>query len=106
MENLIHRAENSCPEARFPAFWGPGHDWVPDQTHGGNLMMILSTMLMQYEDEKILLLPAWPKEWDVHFKLHAPRNTTVEGRILNGQLTDLKVIPEERRKDVKVMDLQ
>lgn len=23
--------------SRFPAFWGPHHDWVPDQPHGGKL---------------------------------------------------------------------
>ena len=28
---------------------------------------------------QILLLPAWPNEWDVDFKLHAPYKTTLEG---------------------------
>ena len=36
-------------------------------------MQMLQAMLLQYEDEKILLFPTWPKEWDVEFKLHAPR---------------------------------
>ena len=40
------------------------------------------------------------KPYDASFKLHAPKNTTVEGRVENGKLTDLKVTPESRRKDV------
>jgi hypothetical protein len=29
-------------------------------------------MLMQTVGRKILLLPAWPKNWNADFKLHAP----------------------------------
>ena len=58
--------------SRFPAFYGPNYDWVPDQDHGSVAEMALQTMLMQTSGERILLFPAWPKEWDVQFKLHAP----------------------------------
>ena len=51
----------------------------------------------------IRLLPAWPNDWDSDFKLHAPYNTTVEGRVKGGSLLELKVTPESRRKDVIVM---
>jgi hypothetical protein len=60
-------------------------------------------MLMQVDGKKIYLFPAWPKEWDVHFKLHAPYQTTVEGTLKNGKLIDLKVVPESRKTDIKVM---
>jgi hypothetical protein len=49
-----------------------------------------------------MLFPAWPKAWDVDFKLHAPKNTTVECRLENGEITKLKVVPETRSKDVVV----
>ncbi|MCB7130139.1 MAG: hypothetical protein J3T61_11445, partial [Candidatus Brocadiales bacterium] len=62
-------------------------------------------MLLQYDDEKILLAPTWPKEWDVDFKLHAPLSTTVEGTYRNGKIERLKVTPESRAKDV-VIELQ
>ena len=52
--------------------------------------------------DKIALLPAWPKEWDVSFKLHAPKNTTVECRVKEGQIVELVVTPESRRKDVEI----
>lgn len=85
---------------RFPAFWGPGFDWTPDHNWGGSGMIGMQEMLLQTDDKKIFLFPAWPKEWDVHFKLHAPYNTTVEATIKNGKMESLIVEPEERRKDV------
>lgn len=85
---------------RFPAFWGPGFDWTPDHNWGGSGMIGLQEMLMQVDGKKIYLYPAWPKEWDVHFKLYAPYQTTVEGQLKNGKLIVLKVSPESRRADV------
>ena len=88
---------------RFPTFWGPGHDWVPDHNWGGSGMIGLQEMLMQCFGDKITLFPAWPKEWNVEFKLHAPNNTTVECCLKNGEITNLKVSPESRSKDVIIL---
>ena len=88
---------------RFPAFWGPGYDWTPDHNWGGSGMIGLQEMLLQTNGEQILLFPAWPKEWNVHFKLHAPGETTVEATLKNGKVTDLKVLPESRKKDIVIM---
>lgn len=87
---------------RFPAFWGPGYDWAPDHNWGGAGMIGLQEMLLQTHDRKIYLLPAWPKQWDVHFKLHAPYQTTVECTVKDGKVTELEVTPEARRADVEV----
>jgi hypothetical protein len=89
---------------RFPAFWGPGFDWVPDHNWGGSGMIGLQDMLLQTDGQRILLFPAWPKNIDVHFKLHAPYNTTVEAELKDGEVILLKVTPEERRKDVEQMN--
>ena len=103
---IIDKLSNTtAPQARFPAFFGPGHDWVPDHNWGGSGMVGLQEMLMAadpYGDGKIYLLPAWPKEWNVSFKLHAPQQTTVEATVKNGKLAELKVTPESRRKDVVI----
>jgi hypothetical protein len=88
---------------RFPAFWGPGFDWVPDHNWGGSGMIGLQEMLLQTDDKKIFLFPAWPKDRDVHFKLHAPYNTTVEAELRAGKIILLKVQPEARKADVVVM---
>ncbi|MVM35325.1 hypothetical protein GO755_35210 [Spirosoma sp. HMF4905] len=85
---------------RFPTFWGPGFDWTPDHNWGGSAMIGLQEMLMQTDGKTIRLLPAWPADWNATFKLHAPYNTTVEGRVVNGKLENLKVTPQERAKDV------
>jgi hypothetical protein len=85
---------------RFPAFWGPGFDWTPDHNWGGSGMIGLQEMLLQADDRKIYLLPAWPTDWDVHFKLHAPYQTTVEATVKDGKLQQVIVLPAEREKDI------
>lgn len=95
--NLLKMANS---DRRFPAFWGPGFDWVPDHNWGGSGMVGMQEMLLQEADGKIYLFPAWPKDWNVHFKLHATQNTTVEVELVNGKLKVLNVIPEERKKDI------
>ena len=49
-----------------------------------------------------LQLPGWPCQWDVHFKLRAPRNTTVEGVWKGGKLLNLTVVPAWRMPWVQV----
>jgi alpha-L-fucosidase 2 len=97
---LVGRAKNKHEGSRFPAFWGPNYDWIPDQDHGGVLLKALQAMLMQTDGRKIYLLPAWPKDWDVDFKLHAPYQTVLEGRVRNGKIVDLEVWPPSRKKDI------
>lgn len=87
---------------RFPAFWGPGFDWTPDHNWGGSGMIGLQDMLLQTNEKEIYLFPAWPKEKDVHFKLHAPYQTIVEAKLKNGNVEFIKVTPQLRGKDVKI----
>lgn len=70
---------------RFPAFWGPGFDWSPDHNWGGSGMIGLQEMLLQETpDGQLLLFPAWPREWDVRFRLHATGGRVVEATMKNG----------------------
>jgi len=89
--------------SRFPAFWGPNYDYIPDQCHGGVAMAALQAIMLQSDGRKIFLLPACPAGWDVEFKLHAPYQTTVECVYRNGRIESLKVTPEERARDVVLM---
>ena len=98
--NLLKMANS---ERRFPAFWGPGFDWVPDHNWGGSGMIGMQDMLLQESNGSILLFPAWPKNWNVHFKLHATQNTTVEAKLENGKLEIIKVVPESRKKDIQIL---
>ncbi len=101
-KQILHKVRNSHRNFRFPAMWGPNFDWLPYQDHGGNILLTLQHMILNADGDKIYVLPAWPKDWNLHFKLHAPRRTTVEGRVRDGRLVELKVTPAERRKDVQV----
>ncbi|TKG97327.1 hypothetical protein EYV94_02535 [Puteibacter caeruleilacunae] len=100
--NLVKRASTFDKKMRFPAFWGPNYDWTPDQDHGGVMMKAFQSMLLQADpySKKIYLTPAWPKDWNASFKLQAPYKTTLEGKVVNGELQELKVFPEERRNDI------
>jgi hypothetical protein len=90
---------------RFPGFFGSPHDWCPDYDGAGNMANTLQEMLLQPGvNGKLLLFPAWPKDWDVSFKLHAPGKTTVECEFNGGKITRLKVIPAAREKDVILPD--
>jgi hypothetical protein len=102
---IYKMANIEAPQARFPAFFGPGHDWLPDHNWGGAGMTGIQEMLMAadpYGDGKIYLLTSWPKEWDVDFKLYAPQQTTVEAVVREGKLVSLKVNPESRIKEIVV----
>lgn len=86
---------------RFPAFWGPGHDYVPDHNWGGSGMCGLQEMLLQNFAGKIYLLPAWPKDIDVQFKLWVENNTYIEASYQGGELT-YTVSDELRKKDIVI----
>ncbi|MBQ3698791.1 MAG: hypothetical protein II886_02680 [Prevotella sp.] len=82
---------------RFPAFWGPGYDWTPDHNWGGSAMTALQEMLMQEAADTIYLFPAWPRRWDVRFRLHASGGTVVEAELLGGKVVRQKVTPATRK---------
>jgi hypothetical protein len=99
---VVKRARSKHAASRFPVFWGPNYDWVPDQDHGSVLLKAVQAMLVQTDGRQIHVLPAWPQEWNVEFKLRAAYNTTISGQVDRGKLVRLEVQPESRRKDVKV----
>jgi len=85
---------------RFPVMWGPNFDWIPDQDHGNNILTTMQRMVLQADGNKLYVMPAWPKNWNVTFKLHAPGNTTVAGTVRDGKLVSLEVTPQSRAADV------
>jgi hypothetical protein len=93
------------PRLKFPAFWIQKNDYAPDEDNGGNGEMGLQQMIMQTNGKKILLLPAWPKEWEGDFKLNAPYRTTVQGTISHGKIINLVVTPKERAADIIDMSI-
>jgi len=73
---------------RFPAFWPPGFDWAPDHNRGGAGMIGLQEMLLQEAPNgELILFAAWPRQWNVRFRLHATGGRTVEAEMKNGLIT-------------------
>lgn len=105
-EFLVNRASTYDKKSRFPAFWGPNYDWVPDQDHGGVLMKAFQSMLLQPDpySQKLYLTPAWPENWNAEFKLHAPYKTVITGKVVNGKMEEFQVIPESRKNDIIVVN--
>lgn len=99
----VVQAFSSYGAQRFLWFWLQNNDWIPDMDNGGGGMTTLQLMLMQCDGQRIQLLPAWPKDWTANFKLHAPFQTTVEGHVEAGKITNLKVTPKERAEDVLIL---
>ncbi len=54
-------------------------------------------------DLRILL--AWPDDWEAKYKMHAPRNITMEISAKNGEIESLSVLPENRKSDVVLKKL-
>ena len=88
------------PGFRFPFF--SAEAGMADEAAAeafSNLAAGAQFALLQPGDDaqaSIVLLPGWPCQWDVHFKLHAPLQTVVEGVWAGGALASLTVTPPER----------
>jgi hypothetical protein len=95
---IVEKLSNQKSQVRFPAFFGPGHDWLPDHNWGGSAMTGLQEMLVAadpLESKPALLLPAWPNEWEVAFKLHVANPAIIVGHYRNGRLVDFCTEPSK-----------
>ena len=64
-------------------------------------------LLSPLDDAKrgMLIFPTFPtQQWDVRFKLHAPKNTVIEASCQGGKLEYLIVTPPQRAADMTVMN--
>ena len=84
-------------------------DYEPSADHLAVHNAALQYMLLALHDDSddaVTVLPAWPCSWDVDFRLHAPRNTTVELSFRDGRVANLTVTPSARTKAVHVAKCQ
>lgn len=101
-DGLVRRFRIATPMCRFPLYGREGPDSCPDFDHFGAGAVALQRMLVQEAGDKILLLPAWPTDWDADFKLHLMRRTVLRGTVKDGQLVAWDIEPRSRKKDVVV----
>ena len=105
-EGLIHRFRHASTQCRFPMYGSAGPDSCPDFDHFGSGATALQRMLVQEAGDKILLLPAWPVDWDADFRLHLAGQTVIRGKVVDGKLADWSIEPAGRKKDVIVYEPQ
>ena len=103
---IIEKLSDKNANLKFPAFFGPGHDWIPDHNWGGSGMIALQNMLVYNDQSQIYLFPAWPKEWNVRFRLHGFAKTVVECNYQNGKAVELDVSPVSGKKNLKIMTMK
>jgi len=106
---LIRRFRWATHALRFPIYGSELTDGIPDLDHFGCGSIALQRMLVQESDisnskSKIYLLPAWPAEWDVDFKLHLQGGVVLTGIVKDGKLQKWDISPSARRADVVVCD--
>lgn len=90
--SVVPRLTTKSAYARFPSFWGPSFDWIPDQDQGGSAAHALQLMLLQRRGDQLYTFAAWPKEWGVEFRLHASVQTVVEGSYQPGEAPQARVM--------------
>jgi hypothetical protein len=101
-KGLVTRARKASKLCRFPMWGDESPDSCPDFDQLGAGSVALQRMIVQEEAGKIVLLPAWPANWDADFKLHLARGAVLTGVVKNGKLAAWDVQPESRRKEVVV----
>ncbi|MDY7396321.1 glycosyl hydrolase 53 family protein [Aureibaculum sp. 2210JD6-5] len=62
-------------------------------------MIGLQEMVLQTDGNDIRVLPAWPEEWQVDFKLYAPHNTVVSANYYKN-INKMDIFPGHRKEDV------
>jgi len=95
----LARFADAASSGRYPLRRGGGID-LSALAEG---MTGLHAMLIASEPDakgRIFLLPAWPRQWDVTFRVRAPGGTIVDGVVEGGKLARLVTTPVERRDDI------
>jgi len=105
-DGLVHRFRIASTMCRFPLYGREGPDSCPDFDHFGSGATALQRMLVQEAGGKVLLLPAWPADWDVDFRLHLSGTTALTGTVKDGKLLRWDINPPTRKKDVVVCQSQ
>ena len=103
---LVHRFRKASTMCRFPLYGEETPDSCPDFDHFGAGSIALQRMIAQEAGDRILLLPAWPANWDADFKLRLMRGAVLTGTVKEGKLVAWDIQPASRKKDVAVCQPQ
>jgi len=86
---------------RFANHWGADFTRLPDAvTKTGSSDVDLRKLLAVADDKRITLLPGWPENRDVGFRLALPGNVRVEGLYAGRDFKSIEVWPKQRTGSV------
>eukprot|EP01084_Bolivina_argentea_P274705 468275_1 len=109
-QKMVVSRANSAKQGlswKWNGFTGHFQDYYPSLDHLEFMRTAIHYMLIQnnFDTKEIYILPTWPCQWAVRFKLHARLNTVVtvdyDG---NGHLNEFIVEPSERKSDAKFVN--
>jgi hypothetical protein len=105
IRNALKRAGNDAKKflaatdnsSRFPTFWGANFERMP----GKNAVVdpiypMLRGMLVRADSEAINLLPDWPNDRNVTFRVALPENVRVQCRYADEDFKSIEVWPKQR----------
>ncbi len=92
MKHVVRQVDMVDENALFPAFFGPNADETPDQDHGCMTALSIIFMLLQNQENGYVVFPAWPKEWNVRFRLPVDDKLFIYGEQVDGE----RKVREER----------
>ncbi|MFP6872284.1 MAG: DUF5703 domain-containing protein [Verrucomicrobiales bacterium] len=92
---------NNQGKARFPRFWGADYSRLPaEQADIDSFIGALRSMLITSSGKKVCVLPGWPVERDVTFRLDSETGLGVDVAYSGGEIKRLEVYPKQRTSEV------
>ena len=88
-------------ETRFPRFWGADFSELPEENAGiDTLIDTLRSLLIASTGKRVCVLPGWPLDRDVAFRVNSENGLGIEVAYTGGKLERLEVHPKQRTSDV------
>ena len=88
-------------KTRFPRFWGADFSNLPEENAGiDTLIDTLRSMLIASTGKRVCVLPGWPLDRDVAFRVNSESGLGIEVAYTGGKLERLEVHPKQRTSEV------
>ncbi|HOD92290.1 MAG TPA: DUF5703 domain-containing protein [Clostridia bacterium] len=101
---LLKQAKMTDERYSFTGIYGPNYDETPDQDHANGISIGFIHTLLASSKDKNLLFGAWPKEWNVSFKLPLYSSKSVTCEYENGKIKyiNFEDKEDERKAEVRI----
>lgn len=87
--------------SRFPGFWGSDFSRLPAVKNGvDSFVDSLRSMLIEATGKRVCVLPGWPADRDIDFRIDSITGLGVELVYRDGEIQRLEVYPKQRTSEV------